>query len=116
MGYDDLIEYCRKNDKGEPNDFTYGKIIDCLKSYPEEVILIPDTLGTKMVADSEVVSFDQNDGLVRVRDEDHPYAYFTEEIRWAIIDFAKEGRLKIFVKELHSFADTIMIDESDKDD
>jgi hypothetical protein len=49
LGFDDLTKYCNKKDNGEPNDFTFRQIIKYIQSYPNQPILIPDTLGTLMI-------------------------------------------------------------------
>lgn len=110
LGYNDLMEHCTKEDNGEPNDFVFRQIIDYIKSTPNDPIIVPDTLGTKMAIAGEIL-FNQSDSLIRIRDQNHPYAYVTERIRWIIIDFARKGKLKIFVKKLNAFVDTIIIDE-----
>lgn len=114
IGYKDLVEYCKDMDNGEPNDFTYSQIIEYIESYPNQPILIPDTLGTKLEKESEVF-FTENDSLVRVRDQGHPYAYITDDVAWSIIKFAKEGKLKIYVKDINSFVDTIVVDRVETD-
>jgi len=108
--YQELIEYCKKEDNGEPNDFSFKDVIRYVESFPENPVLIPDTLGTKMEKESEV-NFNESDSLIRIRDQEHPYAWVTEEIEWAIIKFAKKGNLRIYEKYTNSFADTIIVDK-----
>ncbi|MCE4564259.1 hypothetical protein INQ51_08035 [Maribellus sp. CM-23] len=115
LGYDDLVNYCKKEDNGEPNDFTFRQIIDYLESYSDKPVLIPDTLGTKLEMESKVL-FTENDSLIRIRDQEHPYAYLTGELRWIIIDFAKKGKMKIHVNEMDSFVDTIIVDRVENKD
>ena len=114
IGYNDLVAYCENEDNGEPNDFSFNQIIEYLESYPNKPILIPDTLGTKLEMESEVL-FTDSDSLIRVRDQNHPYAYITDDIRWSIITFAKKGNIKIFVKEINSFVDTVVVDKVETD-
>lgn len=75
----ELIEYCKKENDGEPNDFTYPQIIEYITNFKENPIIIPDTLGTEMVIEKEV-RFNESDSLIRVRDHDHPYASITEDV------------------------------------
>lgn len=112
--YQELIEYCKKEDDGEPNDFAFRDIIKYIESYPDEPVLIPDTLGTKLEKESEI-NFNDSDSLIRIRDSDHPHAYVTEDIEWAIIKFAKKGKLRIFDRYSNSFADTIIVDKVEAD-
>ncbi|MEM7575678.1 MAG: hypothetical protein AAF433_22435, partial [Bacteroidota bacterium] len=77
-------------------------------------VIIPDTLGTKLEFEKEIY-FNQSDSLIRVRDQDHPYAYITEDIRWAVIEFAKKEELRIYHKETATYLDTIVVDEVDTD-
>jgi hypothetical protein len=115
MGYNDLADYCKKEDNGEPNDFTFRQILEYLKSYTGKPVLIPDTLGTKFEKGSKV-TFTESDSLIRIRDQEHPYAYVTDELRWIIIEFAKKGKLKIYAKNIDSFVDTIIIDKVETKD
>ncbi|MFI8606709.1 hypothetical protein ACIGCP_19755 [Cellulophaga baltica] len=109
-----LIDYCKKENNGEPNDFTYPQIIKYITEYGKNPVIIPDTLGTKMEIEKEVM-FNQSDSLIRVRDHEHPYRFITDDIRWAIISFAEKGKLRIFHKESDKFLDTIIIDKVDTD-
>ncbi|MEX0998272.1 MAG: hypothetical protein WDZ45_14575 [Flavobacteriaceae bacterium] len=107
---DDLIDYCNSEDDGEDNDFTFAQILEYLNSYDTIPIFIPDTLGTKMtIEDSTYIK--NSDSLIRVRDQNHPYAYITDDIRWAIIDFARNGKIKVFERSTEKWLDTIIIDE-----
>ncbi|WP_346883125.1 hypothetical protein [uncultured Algibacter sp.] len=104
----ELIDYCEKENNGEPNDFIYPQIIEYITKYGENPVIIPDTLGTKMRIEKEVI-------LIRVRDHEHPYRFITDDIRWAIISFAEKGKLKISHKKSNKFLDTIIIDKVDTD-
>ena len=108
--YQELIEYCKREDNGEPNDFVFKDVIKYLERYGDEPVLIPDTLGTKMEKEKEV-NFNDSEELIRIIDFQHPFAYVTEEIEWALIKFAKKGNLRIFEKYTNSFADTIIVDK-----
>tara|TARA_R110001632_G_C11264984_1_gene410284 strand:- start:133 stop:693 length:561 start_codon:yes stop_codon:yes gene_type:complete len=110
----ELIDYCQKENNGEPNDFTYPQIVKYITEYGSNTVIVPDTLGTKMEIEKEVM-FNQSDSLIRVRDHDHPYGYITDDIRWAIISFAEKGKLRILNKESNKFLDTIIIDKVDTD-
>lgn len=105
---EDLIRYCIKEDKGDINDFTFAQILDYINSYDNIPIFIPDTLGTKMVINSDF-PFIESDSLIRVRDQNHPYAYITSDIRWAIIEFAENGKLKVYERSTKKWIDTIIV-------
>ncbi|MGB1037670.1 MAG: hypothetical protein ACPGYY_03415, partial [Bacteroidia bacterium] len=90
------------------------QIIEYITNFDGKPVIIPDTLGTKMAVEKEVV-FNQSDSLIRVRDQDHPYAYITDDIRWAVIEFAKKEELRIYHKETSNFLDIIIVDEVDTD-
>lgn len=110
----ELIKYCEKENDGEANDFTYPQIIKYITTFNGNPVIIPDTLGTKMEVEKEVM-FNQSDSLIRVRDQDHSYAYITDDIRWAVIEFAKKQELRIYHKETADFLDTIIVEEVDTD-
>ncbi|WP_157811840.1 hypothetical protein [Tenacibaculum sp. SZ-18] len=114
FGRAELIKYCEKENDGEDKDFTYPQIIEYITTFNGKPVIIPDTLGTKMEVEKEVV-FNQSDSLIRVRDQGHPYAYITDEIRWAVIEFAKNEKLRIYHKKTADFLDTIIVDEVDTD-
>jgi len=114
FNYQEFIDYCKKEDNGEANDFMFKDIIKYIENYPTRNVIIPDTLGTKMEKESEIY-FNEGDSLIRVRDHKHPYAYVTDEVKWAIIKFAENGNLNIFEKTTNSFVDTIIIDKADTD-
>ena len=104
----------RDRDKGEPNDFSFKDVIRYVESFPDNPVLIPDTLGTKMEKENEI-NFNESDSLIRIRDQEHAYAWVTEEIEWAIIKFAMKGNLKIFEKYTNAFADTIIVEKVEAD-
>ncbi|GAB5556836.1 MAG: hypothetical protein SchgKO_10490 [Schleiferiaceae bacterium] len=112
----ELLNYCIKNSEeeknGEGNGFIYQKIIDYINTYEGNPILIPDTLGTMMSAE-QVAILPDTINAVRVWDSNHPYAYVTEEIRWAVIDFAKSGNLRIFYHQTAAFMDSVNVEEID---
>jgi hypothetical protein len=110
----ELIKYCEKENDGEANDFTYPQIIEYITTFNGNPIIIPDTLGTKMEFEKEVM-FNQSDSLIKVRDQDHPYAYINDDIRWAVIEFVKKGELRIYHNETANFLDTIIVDKVDTD-
>lgn len=110
----ELINYCQKQNNGEPNDFTFPQIIKYITEYGNNTVIIPDTLGTKLIVEKEI-NFNQSDSLIRIRDQDHPYGYITDDIKWAVISFAKKGKLKILHKKLSKFLDTIIVDKVDTD-
>lgn len=111
---EDLVGYCKKEDNGEDNDFTFPQILEYLNSYDTIPIFIPDTLGTKMAKERDI-RFNDSDSLIRVRDQDHPYAYITDDIRWAIIDFAKKGKINVYARVSENWIDTIIVDKVDTD-
>ncbi len=106
----ELVAYCQKENDGEPNDFTFPQIIEYIENFDDTPITILDTLGTKMAKASEVL-FNESDSLIRVRDKEHPYAYIADDIRWAIIEFASKGKLRIYHKESNSFLNEIILDK-----
>lgn len=110
----ELIKYCEEENDGEANDFTYPQIIEYITNFDGNPVIIPDTLGTKMAVEKEVM-FNQSDSLIRVRDQDHPYAYITDDIRWAVIEFAKKEELRIYHQESANFLSTVIVDEVDTD-
>ena len=102
-----LIAYCKLEDNGESNDFAFRDVIKYVEDYPSEPIIIPDTLGTKIVMESEIYS-NRTDSLIRVRDQEHPFAWVTEEIDWAVVKFAKSGDIRVFDKYSNTYSDTII--------
>jgi len=48
IDYNYLLEYCEKENNGEPNDIQYKQIINYIQSDKRIKIIIPDTLGTKV--------------------------------------------------------------------
>ena len=61
------------------------------------------------------INFNESDSLIRIRDQEHAYAWVTEEIEWAIIKLAMKGNLKIFEKYTNAFADTIIVEKVEAD-
>ena len=102
-----LIAYCKQEDNREHNDFAFKDILSYIDENSGKKVVIPDTLGTKFEKESDVF-FTDNDELIRVRDQNHPYAYVSEEIEWAILKFAEEAELRIFDKQSNLFVDTII--------
>jgi hypothetical protein len=122
FGHKDLIEYFNNEGINESkskysffhftNDSIYNQIIRYIKSFKESSIIIPDTLGTKMITEKEMMNNESND-LIRVRDYEHPYSQISDVIMSIIIEFGYNGNLKIFDKKSNSFVKKIIIDEVD---
>ncbi len=109
-----LIEYCREQDNGKANDFAFPQIIGFIESYDGNPVIIPDTLGTKLVREGDV-SFNESDSLIRVRDSEHDYAYITDDLRWAIIDIARKGDVRIYHTPSSRFLDTVIVNDINTD-
>jgi hypothetical protein len=119
VGYKDLIEYFKNegiNDSKSEysffqtiNDSTYNQLIRYTKSFKDNSISIQESLATEMIPEKELMPNDSNK-LIRIRDFEHPYGYMSKDIRLIIIEFAYNGKLKIFDKNSNSFVEKIIID------
>lgn len=110
FGRSDVKAYCQKENNGEHNDFVFEQILDYLKEYGNDPVIIPDTLGTKWVKAGEI-DFNDSDSLIRIRDQNHPYAYVTDAIRWMTIELARKGNIKIKDNRTGEFTNTIFVDD-----
>jgi hypothetical protein len=83
------------------NDYLYPQIIEYITNFKENPIIIPDTLGTKLVIEKELM-FNDSDSIIRTRDQDHPYAYITDRLRWALIAFSTDSPVSktVFLKAI----------------
>ena len=106
-----LIEYCEKKNFAERNNFIYKELIQYLKQDSNRIIIISDTLGLELVPDSTINFWSKSDTLIRVRDQKSNYAYVTEAINEALLDFAGRGQLRVYDKREQQFVDFIVIDK-----
>lgn len=112
FGREDLIAYCEDEDDGEDNDFPFQRIIHYIENYPGDPVVIPDTIGTQLEVNPMYGTFEK-DSLRRAWIPDHPYSYMLDKLGWAIIDFAREGNLRIYDKQQQIFLDTIIVFENE---
>jgi len=108
--YFEILKHCEKEDNDEDNDFIYRDLHKYITNYPNDPILIPDTLATKIMHKREVHFIDiEGDSLIRVRNQEHPHAYVTDNLPWIILKFARKERIRIFHKEKATFLTQIKV-------
>ena len=108
----ELITYCNEKVNRESSGLKYTQVIKFLKNTKHKPVLIQDTLATKLVPEKEFY-FWGDDSLIRVRKQNHPYNFVTEGIRWALLDFASAGNLRIYDDSSGSLIDTIIVKKED---
>ena len=107
----DIKDYCEKKDTLEDNNFIYFQLLNYLREHKNKSIIIPDTLGTKLVAYNEVyLRSSKRKPLIRVRNENSKYANIPEAMDWMLLDIIKGGKVKVFDKWTASFVDYIVLD------
>jgi hypothetical protein len=107
---EELIKYCNDKNDGEANDFRYLEIIKYISEYHGKPILIPDTLGTKMAIEKDVM-LNQSNSIIRIRDQNHPYAYINDYIELSVISFTKNEKIRIYHNTSKMFLSSAIIDE-----
>ena len=112
---DDILTHCNKKKNRERNLVSITQLEQYINSFGSNRVEIPDTLGTKFVPEKEVLFIESNK-LIRVRDQKHPYAYVSDEIRWLTIELARKGRICVYDKASNSYLDTLIIDKVETKD
>lgn len=113
--YEDLIAYCKQENNGEPNDFQYTQIQNYLQSYPNDTVFIPNTLGSKLVRDSNGVYGVNTDSLIRVTDNASPYFSVRDRMGWMLLDFAKKEKVQVFLNGQQRFIPQIQVVDVETD-
>ncbi len=104
-----ILDYCNKTDTQDHNNFIYRQVVEYLKNYSYNSIVISDTLGTEMTPYNTVYSTSiDNATLIRVRNEKKEYAFVPEAMNWILLDLIQNGKLKIYDKTANQFVDYII--------
>ncbi len=105
IGNEDYIEYLKeKSIEQPPQNSYYGCIIDYIKNSEDNPIIISDSI--RLLNTEVKTSQNVNDSILNNAD-----IYPSDNLRWAIIDLVKKGRIKIFNKKKKEYVDNIIIDE-----
>jgi hypothetical protein len=107
---DSLIEYCNGKDSTEHNNFIYKQVLQYINRHKSDSITISDTLGKVLVPDS-IINFSGKADLIWVRDQKSEFSNVTDAIDWALLDFVKNGEIKVYDKKTGKFASFIYLDE-----
>lgn len=108
---DNLSEYCNQKDTTEHNNFVYRQVIQYLKKYESNSIIISDTLGTELVPDSTINFGSKKDTLIRIRNQKSEYSFVTDALDWALLYLIQSGEMKIYDKKSKKIIDYIFFDE-----
>ena len=105
IGNEDYIEYLKEKSTKHPRHNSYYRcIIDYIKNSEDNPIIISDSVS---LLKSEVKTAQNVNDSTRKNIEIYP----SDNLRWAIIDLAREGNLKIYNKKKKEYVDFIIIDE-----
>jgi len=104
IGANDFVNYLKEKEDKSSLYNGYSCIIDYVENSEDNPVLISNTLRLK--GSRKEVYKNGNDTIEQIID-----IYPSDNLRWSIIDFAKKGNLKIFLKGENKNVDEIIIDE-----
>ena len=104
LGLNDYRNYLKEKENKKSLYNGYRCIIDYIENSEGNPILISDSL--RLAGSRKEIYQNGNDTIEKIID-----VYPSDNLRWAIIDFAKKGNLKIFYKKDKMFLENIIVDE-----
>lgn len=118
IGFDDYIDYLTQNAKedslsikdGSKKDDVWDNHFSCIKNYIENnkdnPLIIKDSIKITGLRKEVYRVQNKNDTVEHIID-----VYPSDNFRWAIIFFAKKGKIKIYDKEKEKYFEQIIVDE-----
>lgn len=104
LGSNDFINYLKKNEKQNPLYNGFSCTIDYIENSKVNPITISGSL--RLTGSRKEIYHNGNDTIEKTID-----VYPSNNLRWAIIEFAKKGNLKIYSKKEKKYIDNIIVDE-----
>lgn len=104
LGLNDYINYLKEKEDKNSLYNGYRCISDYIENSEDNPISISDSL--RLIGSRKEIYQNGNDTVEKIID-----IYPSDNLRWAIIDFAKRGNLKVFFKEENKHIEEIIVDE-----
>ncbi len=104
LGSNDYVAYLKEKENNSPLYNAYRPIIEYIEKNDNNPITISDEL--RLTGSRKEVYKNGNDTIEKNID-----IYPSDNLRWAIISFAKKGNLKIYHKNEKKYVQNIIVDE-----
>ena len=105
LGVEDYINYLTDKDKKTPLYNGYLPIVKYIENQLEKSIVISEE--TSPLSGSIIQVYNKGRDSVKMEINIYP----SDNFRWAIINFAKKGKIKIYDSEKNYYLDCVIIDE-----